>query len=406
MIRVAHLIHTTGIGGVESAVELISRSTTVLSYRILAFEQVEPAAVSADFAGPGVNSPRSMVEILTRLHRMRPDVVVSSLWRSVIVGALHHLRHPHTPWVLFVHNSRYTHLVDGLVHRLAFRFADRILCDSSAVLEALIPVRCRARAEVVCPDSALLHLGRGSAGDEVRAEGEERRGLEQGSPDTDTPVRIIYWGRAAPQKRMDRSLDLLAALERLRPGRFRLEIIAPNSALLASILDAADARGLPVTWLGAGTPEEILAHAAGARFFLQLSDFEGLGMSVREALALGIIPIVTPVGAIASYTEDGTNAIHLRGPSSSHADWSVGAGGTISAEAYARTAGRIIDTTEDQIREAAMVCAARKVSGNDFITEFEAALLSASGQEPAAHLSDDAKGALTAHAPTSEVKRR
>ncbi|SMX82311.1 Glycosyltransferase involved in cell wall bisynthesis [Brevibacterium sp. 239c] len=386
MIQVAHLIHTTGIGGVETAAELMSSSTTALGYQVLAFEQIDPAGVSADFAGSGVNSPRTVIEMLIRLHRMSPDVVVSSLWRSVIVGGLNRLWHPHTSWVLFIHNSRYTHLIDRLVHRVAFRFADRILCDSAAALDALVPMPLRSHAEVVCPDSALLHLARGWAGDETGTDNGESRVPQRDSRDVAQPVRLIYWGRAAAQKRLDRSLDLLCALERLRPGGFSLEIIAPSSGLLNSILETAAERGLPVTWHGAATPEEILAHADGARFFLQLSDFEGLAMSVREALALGIIPVVTPVGAIRSYTEDGTNAIHLRVPSSPEMDSSAGGSSEISAEAYARAASRIVATSEDCRRESAMARAARSVSGNDYITEFEAALLSVTGPAPTAEV--------------------
>lgn len=395
MIRVAHLIHTTGIGGVETAAELMSSSTTALGYQVLAFEQIDPAGVSADFAGSGVNSPRAVIEMLIRLHRMSPDVVVSSLWRSVIVGGLNRLWHPHTSWVLFIHNSRYTHLIDRLVHRVAFRFADRILCDSAAALDALVPTSLRSRAEVVCPDSALLHLARSRAGDETRTDnGESRvprrddRVPQRCSRDEAQPVRLIYWGRAVAQKRLDRSLELLCALERLRPGGFSLEIIAPNSGLLTSILESAAERGLPVTWHGAATPEEIFAHATGARFFLQLSDFEGLAMSVREALALGIIPVVTPVGEIRSYTEDGTNAIHLRVPSSSEMDSSAEGSSKISAEAYAHTANRIVATSEDRQRESAMAHAARSVSGNDYITEFETALLSVTGLAPTAEVNE------------------
>ena len=111
-------------------------------------------------------------------------------------------------------------------------------------------------------------------------------------------------------------------------------------------------------------------------------------MSVREALALGIIPVVTPVGEIPSYTEDGTNAIHLRVPISPDMGSSAGGSGDISAETYASTAGRIVAISEDRQRESAMAHAARSVSGNDYITEFETALLSVTGLAPTAEVNE------------------
>ncbi|MEM7353722.1 MAG: glycosyltransferase, partial [Acidobacteriota bacterium] len=46
-----------------------------------------------------------------------------------------------------------------------------------------------------------------------------------------------------------------------------------------------------------------------ARFFLQLSSQEGMAMSVVEAMQLGLVVIVTPVGEIASYCNDMDNGV-------------------------------------------------------------------------------------------------
>ena len=48
-------------------------------------------------------------------------------------------------------------------------------------------------------------------------------------------------------------------------------------------------------------------------FLIQLSNFEGMALSVVEAMNVGLVPIVTPVGEIASYSKDGENAIWLEG---------------------------------------------------------------------------------------------
>lgn len=190
-------------------------------------------------------------------------------------------------------------------------------------------------------------------------------------------MRIIYWGRAVEAKRLDRSLELVAALEAAAPGAFALDIISPETPTLRVILAMAHDRGLPLTWLGAGKADHILAHAENASFFLQLSEYEGLAMSVREALALGLVPVVTPVGAIRHYTEDGVNAVHVRNDDA-EASSEVSSREQIEAETFTRTARRIIELSHDLSRLTTMSRAARTVPGSDFIADFESALEAAS----------------------------
>lgn len=375
MIRIAHLLHTTGIGGVETAADRISRTTTELDYRVFALAGAKPAAVDADFIGAGVNSPRAALTVLAQLRRLRPHVVVSSLWRSVVLGGLHRLLHPRTAWVLYIHSTRYTNPADALVHRIAFACADRILCDSGAALEALVPHRHRSRAEVVCPDSTLLGLARSRAdAHRPEAHAEETAAADSLSSDRG-PVRILYWGRVVESKRLDRSLELLAALEDIAPGDFVFDIISPETETLIAVLGSARERGLPVTWLGSGSAEDILGHAADAACFLQLSEFEGLAMAVREALALGLVPIVTPVGAISSYTQDGLNALHVRDEHKRERDGSMRS--EITREEIAEAARRLVELCADPRRLAEMSEAAGAVPGADFVGEFEDAILSA-----------------------------
>ena len=47
--------------------------------------------------------------------------------------------------------------------------------------------------------------------------------------------------------------------------------------------------------------EEIKTYAKKASFFIQLSSYEGMAMSVAESMQLGLIPLVTNVGQIKIY---------------------------------------------------------------------------------------------------------
>ena len=71
--------------------------------------------------------------------------------------------------------------------------------------------------------------------------------------------------------------------------------------------------GNKVVFAGPMTMPEISAATAEASFFLQLSKQEGMAMSVVEAMQLGLVPVVTPVGAIKEYCRDEENALLFSG---------------------------------------------------------------------------------------------
>ncbi len=116
----------------------------------------------------------------------------------------------------------------------------------------------------------------------------------------------------AGQKRLDRSLHLLATLVQRGNVRVRLDLIGPDEGQMNNVREMATALNLEgsILWQGPADWARIRDIAFEADFFLQLSDFEGLGMSVIEAMQVGLVPVVTPVGQIADFTTDDGNAIH------------------------------------------------------------------------------------------------
>ena len=54
---------------------------------------------------------------------------------------------------------------------------------------------------------------------------------------------------------------------------------------------------------------EIKKYANSSCFFIQLSSYEGLAMSVSESMQLGLVPIVTAVGQIKSYCRNLENSL-------------------------------------------------------------------------------------------------
>jgi L-malate glycosyltransferase len=116
---------------------------------------------------------------------------------------------------------------------------------------------------------------------------------------------LIFVGRLVPIKRVDLLLRALALVRETRPR---------TSALIVG--DGADREGLArlardlhldgaVTFVGRRSDVERWLHRA--RIFVLPSDFEGLSLSLMEAMAAGLVPVVSRVGDLGDLVEDGVS---------------------------------------------------------------------------------------------------
>lgn len=308
-IRVCHIVHSGKVGGVEVAAALLqAEQHPSINYQVAVLAQVsdgEPKAIKApDCVGHGLNNPLSAVPVLRWLRRSTPDIVVASLWRSVLVGMMAKLINPKRTFVIFLHNTQYKNALDRAAHRLGFRIADGIFCDAPATRQAMtaqlplqtgqihvVPLVARGGNNRQAPESEQLPVAALAGGE----------------------IRCVFWGRLARQKRLDRAVRLLAELNKVAPVPVRLDLLGPDEGELQEMLRLARSLGVEqqLHWHGAAEWDQIRSVASGASFFVQPSDFEGLGMAVVEAMQLGLVPVVTPVGQIAEFTSDGVNALHF-----------------------------------------------------------------------------------------------
>jgi glycosyltransferase involved in cell wall biosynthesis len=110
---------------------------------------------------------------------------------------------------------------------------------------------------------------------------------------TDAPLRVVYVGRVIEtQKRISR----LAALMRLLDARrvnvaFTIIGSGPDEATLKAA--AADCRHVPITLLGNVPNHEVSALLSAQDVYVLLSDFEGLPLSLLEAMGNGVVPVVS-----------------------------------------------------------------------------------------------------------------
>lgn len=287
--NVVHLVPYDGIGGVETAARSMHRA------RIAGVDFHVRYIFPADSRGtPALGTRllwfvRRTVELLVR----PPDVLIVSLWRSCIVGVPVKLLRPSTRLVLMLHYPWDVHVVDGFLTRRAAALADEIWADSRQTVQQR---RCGAPGT---PRRVISFVAQ-------RLEASHAAGLAP---------NFIYWGRISPQKGLRQALEIFGEIRRLQPAA-TYRIIGPDGGALVDLQEDVRRRGLAdaVSIAGPMDMQAIVQEARHASFYLQCSVQEGMAMSVVEAMQLGLVPVVTPVGEIGSYCTDGKNALFVGDP--------------------------------------------------------------------------------------------
>ena len=126
------------------------------------------------------------------------------------------------------------------------------------------------------------------------------------------PLGVAFLGRLGPQKGAWDLVRAVAALPAPLRARLRVQLagdgdVAGTRALVAQhgVGDVVEVRD----WLDATERDQVLADSA----VLALpSPNEGLPMSLLEAMAWGLVPVVSPVGGIPEVVTDGGNGLLVR----------------------------------------------------------------------------------------------
>jgi glycosyltransferase involved in cell wall biosynthesis len=127
--------------------------------------------------------------------------------------------------------------------------------------------------------------------------------------DRDMPLRLIYIGRLAPGKGLLESLEALR-IARSRGVAARLVLVgggAEEARLRQYVREAGLTRD--VTFVGPAYGDAKARLLSQADALLLPSYSEGLPYSLLEAMAAGVVPVVTPVGAIPDVVADGEHGL-------------------------------------------------------------------------------------------------
>lgn len=283
-------------------------------------------------------NPLAQARGIARCLRAGADVLIMSLWRSVGVAVLARLIKPRTRLVFFLNLERPVHAVDALASRIAIALADEVWADSAATLKARIGSP-RKRTRVI---SFVTH----------------RR--EPPETVTAASARFVTWSRLNRQKGIDRALHFIAALVD-RDIEASFDIWGPDDGEQASLeaLAAQLCIADRVRFRGPTARDGLEAVAADGGFFLQLSRYEGMAMGTVEAMQLGLVPVVTAVGEMARYVEDGKTGV-IVDPDDPRSGVDAVAHLLARPEAYARLRRNAIEHWQSATLYAEDVCAAAR----------------------------------------------
>lgn len=292
--RIVHLIPTDGVGGVETAARSTAEADTLdcdLNLVFLAGRSVaQDRRRIIDHPGRSLNNPATFIGGIRTVLGLDPDILVCSLWRSMIVGLAVKVLRPRISLVAFLHCAEGTHFADRLVQWLMLRFADEIWADSATTLEA----RAGDKASQGRVISFVIDRLPTAAAPDWQGQG----------------ASFVSWGRLHRHKGHDRAIALIRLLAD-RDVDATLSIWGPDDGEGPAL--AATARQLGVAdrvrFEGPLDRRALAKTAANHGLFLQLSRTEGMAMSVVEAMQLGLVPVVTPAGEIPRYVRDGDNGI-------------------------------------------------------------------------------------------------
>lgn len=289
-LKVVHLIPRDGLGGTEAAARSLDEEKNpgaeiwFMSGRSLSkkknIKEIRPNSKLSD--------PRVYFSTLLLLFKVKPELVVCSLWRATLLTLLYKCIFPFRPFVIFLHSERFAHPVDKVVTGTAMRLAKEIWCDSSATRNALVPVKYLKKTKII----SFLIVERYDGG--VKK----------------VPRKFVYWGRLTKKKRVEVAVEIFSIIRNSYPDA-ELFIYGPTSRHESVVRGKVTELGVEdsVHFMGEKAPGEYDDNIRSATFFLNPSAHEGMGVAVIEAMQLGIVPVVTPVGEIKHYCQDGVNAI-------------------------------------------------------------------------------------------------
>jgi glycosyltransferase involved in cell wall biosynthesis len=223
-----------------------------------------------------IQHPLQAYRLPSLYRRIRDtDILVCSLFHATAVGVPLATLSGGVSTVVWQHNTRFASRARRELYRAMYRLADAVLADSEAVRTMLLE-------EFGLPDERVSVVP--IAG--IDAEQFQPADVEPSEGETS----VVTVGRLTEQKGYD---DLLACARALGPG-FQFHVIGDGPDAAELVASAPE----NVTFHRDVADDELVPMLNRADVYFQPSKYEGLCMTVIEAMACGLPVVASSVGGI------------------------------------------------------------------------------------------------------------
>jgi glycosyltransferase involved in cell wall biosynthesis len=278
--KIFHIVPINRLGGVEVAAQSLDGKTH--NNNKLKVEYIfKESDLRSNYS---IFNPSFAIKLAYMVSKEEPDLVIVSLWRSCVTGLFIKLFRPRTKIVLFIHSIAESHFLDFILTRIMLFFSVAVWSDSKASLEQRFKfLNINNKSQVISYFPRVLKKI-----DSIKVQ-----------------PNFIFWGRIGVEKGLDRALIIFSKIAKYYKDA-SFTIIGPDGGQLMQTKKVAKQFGVSnlVNFYDALDINEIYELAKEATFYIQTSKFEGMALSVVEAMQMGLVPVVTPVGEIASYCNE------------------------------------------------------------------------------------------------------
>lgn len=298
--RIVHIIPTFELGGVQTGILYSLKDINIVfDYKILVIGKIDKAWLKSlpnelqqyIISSGSDNLAGGCFKGYFKLKELRPDFILTSLWKSVALSVCYKLLHKNVLLGGFFHSTNSPHLASTISMK-ALSFVQNTSFADSNVTKQFVEHFYKIKDTHVVPFYFTFKKVNG-------------RNLFNASS-----IKMAHFGRISSEKGIDRAIEFCRLLKS-RNLDFIFDLYGDGAlALYEARIKKAGLqkevhikKTLPLS--------EVTSYMSKYDFLIQLSNHEGMALAVVEAMNCGLVPIVTPVGEISNYSKDGFNAIWL-----------------------------------------------------------------------------------------------
>ncbi|MDC1416909.1 glycosyltransferase family 4 protein [Flavobacteriaceae bacterium] len=302
--KVIYILHDFKNGGVEVALlSALQNLNNEFDFRLIVLGFVDVDFIKfldkkvkdkiVVFPFKTILFPFYFFNALLYILRFKPDVLVCSLWRSNFIGALSKLLRKDIFFITFIHSTYFHHFFDKIFSLFALRTADKVFVDSLASKKSIENKNSKLDCEII---SFVIN--------------ENQNTLTL--PVIENKVSFLFIGRINWVKNLPLAVRFVKELHS-RGVDLKFDIYGEDDGDLKNVINEIEKQNAHeiVNLKGGVSPSDKELLFSNYNFYIQLSQFEGMAMSVVEAMQYGLVCLVNPVGEIPNYTTDMQSALDI-----------------------------------------------------------------------------------------------